>query len=150
MKPRPHRTLIAKRSLRPLSSNQIPQLALRKRHFRLLLLVEVVELRVQGLGEAGHVAPRVQREPGVVAGARSAGFEDEQEGVEARGQGWDRVAEGGWAGGGRAGVVVGGVEEEVGHLVRVGLWLAFVSSVGRMIEGKGRSNGRVPSHSGPE
>jgi hypothetical protein len=76
---------MAKSLLRSFSTNQIPKLAFRKRHFRLLVLVEVVEIRIHGFGETGHVTPRMQLQPGVVAGACFAGFEDEKEGIEAGG-----------------------------------------------------------------
>jgi len=40
-------------------------------------------MRVHGFKETSYVTPRVQLEPGVVAGACFAGLENEEEGVEA-------------------------------------------------------------------
>lgn len=70
--------------LRPLRIDDIPQLAAIVPNTQLLLLVEGVKPRRQGVDEVAHVAVRVQGSPGADARLRLAGLEHEEERVQAR------------------------------------------------------------------
>lgn len=67
---------------RPLTLQNLPQLALRITDFR-LRFIKRIELLVKRLLQARHVAGWVQHGPGVGAGGGFAGLEDEEQGVEA-------------------------------------------------------------------
>jgi hypothetical protein len=117
-----HQAFIRQRLLRPLCINYVPLLAPAEFDAPLLLQVEVVEARLERVGEVVDIAIGVQDRPGARARVGLAGFEDEEERIEAGEDAGKRVgvsaeAEVGWCG--RRGFR--GVGVDVVDLVGVGL-----------------------------
>jgi hypothetical protein len=113
---------IRQRLLRPLCINYVPLLAPAELDAPLLLQVEVVEARIERVGEVVDIAVGVQDRPGARARVGLAGFEDEEERIEAGEDAGKRMgvfaeAEVGWCR--RRGVR--GVGVDVVDLVGVGL-----------------------------
>lgn len=126
MKPGPRGALISKATLWTFSVKLVTQLATGEGHLRLLFCVEVVVNRIHRLGETRDVASRVQHTPGLATGAGLARLEHEEEGIEAGGYCWNGISEDGLAAGGVCGIL-SAVEEEVCHLIRIGLRHVYVS-----------------------
>jgi hypothetical protein len=110
-----HATVLLK--LRSLGVDEMAQLAPVKLDAD-LVRIEVVIRWCQGLSQTRHIAQGMQRAPGLGAGLALARLEDEEQGVEARGQTLERGAEDGGAGGKGSLIRV----QEVPELAGVGLW----------------------------